>query len=234
MAANPPAGQRSITGSVVPLHGRRAGAAAGSPGRAARHGLDYTYANYQQGLCPVQWTNTSPITVRVVDGGPADGRQVVRDLCRQLHDLTDLRIEPGAPLPTGAGLEHLDDQTIAVAFMTLNELAAFSHRHPMVLRDRASGHCKTRIDRRSGRYSGAFVAVLQAPSDSAQKALRDLRHQLGHALGLGHARTRHQLMSVSPAPGLIDFAAADVWALHHLYRSRPTDEATQQLICTLN
>ena len=233
MATNPTPGERPTIGSVVPLHGRRASASAGRGGRAARHGLDYTYAHYQPGMRPVQWTSTAPITLRVVDGGAPDGKQLVRDLCQQMHDLTGLTLDPGAPLPPGVDLDQLTDQTIAVAFMTLNELATFSHRHPTVLRGRSQGHCKTRINRRDGSYSSAFVAVLQQPPGvSAPTALRGLRHQMGHALGLGHARSAHQLMSASPALALSDFTAAEVWALQHLYRSRPTSPDQSQ-ICTL-
>jgi Matrixin len=162
------------------------------------YGIDYTFTR-TSGRIPVRWPGNARITVRLAAPAPKDAPAVLHEVVIELRELTGLHLDVGDPIESAAGLGVPDPGEIRVGYVPLDgPLPAgipptFSaHTLGLGIAIRAEGatdYCAGLALVNSRRWIG-----------SARDGIAVLRHELGHALGLGHANRASSLMHHETGP----------------------------------
>jgi hypothetical protein len=207
-----------------------------------QHGIDYTVAR-RCGLAPVRWRPRTDIAVRLTGldsegsdvGGAADATdmlEAVQTVVAELRALTGLELRAAQPLEGPIDVRRVPEYEIHVAY--LSSAAA----------RRARGHAGDGIASGgalpmpgSAWYERGWAIVdtelaigsaspPHAPSAGRRgalsaSALAVLRHQLCHALGLGHAIRRRTLMREQIPVDLDGYSRGDQYGLALLGSPRP-------------
>jgi hypothetical protein len=149
------------------------------------YGVDYSFLHLR-GRAPVRWPAGRPITVRVASADPVQPDLDLDPIIRELAELTGLVLQVGEPMPgTGQLAEPAADQIlVCVAPRLLPAWPDGSEMRCVGTAIQAGEH---------GDYIGGLVRVGGDP-DHAGRLDWQLRHGLGHALGLGHAHRGSELM----------------------------------------
>ncbi len=174
-----------------------------------QHGVDYTFAR-RHGLAPVRWFPGTVITVRLTSEadsmtGVRESEDAVDTVVAELRELTGLELRGGPPLTRPIDIRRVPEQEIHVAYLPSAE--AWKVRR-LAGDQIPSGGAVPAQDgawyRRGWAIVDTGLAIEPAsppdePSASSPAALSAtglavLRHQLGHALGLGHPASRRALM----------------------------------------
>lgn len=210
-----------------------------------QHGVDYTFAR-RHGLAPVRWRPGTVITVRLA--GQAVSRPAVRGAAEavdrvlaELRKLTGLNLQGGPPLAEPLDIRGVPDQEIHVAYLptaqAIQVRQATGDRFP-------SGGAAPAQDGAWYQRGWAIVATdltigsaspRSDPATLSVAGLAVLRHQLGHALGLGHA-ARHRVLMHQRIPVDIDgycpgdqyglALLGETWPVRHIPPLPTADERT--------
>jgi hypothetical protein len=182
-----------------------------------QHGVDYTFARWY-GLTPVRWQLGTVITVRMTCGasslpsvkGPADA---VNAVVAELRQLTGLDLRAGPALERPIDIRRIPEHEIHVAYLPSAEAQQVCQ---LAGDRRPSGDAVSIQDRPWYQYGWAIV-----DTDLAIESFAVLRHQLGHALGLGHAASRQVLMHQRIPADLAGYSRGDRRGLALLGDARP-------------
>jgi ADP-ribose pyrophosphatase YjhB (NUDIX family) len=181
-----------------------------------QYGIDYSFTR-RRGRTPVRWRSGAAITVRLTGLGSADpvlGDPVLADtvvaeteaVVRELRELTGLELRLGQQPGGLTDVRDVPDQEIHVAFLEsarVQQIVCLGARptgdpdRPRFA-DARPGPDGLWYQRGWALIDAGLVAELagrsgdQATSPAARITL--LRHQLSHALGLGHAARPSLLM----------------------------------------
>ena len=212
-----------------------------------QHGIDYTIAG-RRGLTPVRWRPELGITVRLtrwaadsppavrgaadVIGAAPDTAEALERVVGELRALTGLELRVGQPLSRPIDLGRVPDQEIHVAYLPSAAVQEARGRGGDGI---ASGGALPAPDSAWYRRGWAIVdtdlAIGSASPPGEQSAggptaleatgLALLRHQLCHALGLGHAARRRVLMHPRIPLDLDGYSDGDRHGLALLGSTRP-------------
>jgi hypothetical protein len=196
-----------------------------------QHGVDYTFAR-RRGLVPVRWRPESAITVRLTSEansplvqGSADA---VDTVVAELRGLTGLDLRVGRPLAPLIDIRLVPEQEVHVAYLS----SAHAQRACCLAGDRIPGGGAASAQgcawyQRGWAIVDTDLAIGTPPlADELSTALSAsglavLRHQLCHALGLGHAARRQVLMHQRIPLDLDGYSPADQHGLALLGNTRP-------------
>lgn len=176
-------------------------------GRIPVHGVDYAFSNYTMDLAPAVWDGSRPIALRVAGSHPDVATDAVTRLSRQLTELTGLDIFPKEPVAKRVRVAELGSHEIVLQFLSTDDVARMAG--PGVSGCDAYATLKAG---RSGYDRACAWIVLDRDTDVQSLPLR-IRHAAGHALGLDHAITTMELMSLAPDPDILDYGVGDQYAL---------------------
>jgi hypothetical protein len=197
-----------------------------TPGRPSRwrppppplqYGIDYTFLRHH-GAGPVRWQPDQPVTVRLC--GPHEPEQVtaLAAVVNELAGLTGLGLAAGEPWPRHSRPQAVPEQEIHVDF--LPALSAVPHFWPCAGRFGLGGALTARG---MSYYVSGFVILAASVIDPRSPlAVAALRHELAHALGLGHAARPDLLMYHRLSAATVNFGRGDRYGLSLLNeRVRP-------------
>lgn len=207
-----------------------------------QHGVDYTFAR-RHGLAPVRWRPGSVITVRLASeiGSMPTGwepKDAIDTLVAELRELTGLELRGGPPLARPIDIRRTPEQEIHVAYLP----SAEAREVRRLAGDRTpSGGARPAQDGVWYRHGWAIVdtdlAIGSAspPEESSASSpaalyttgLTVLRHQLGHALGLGHPASRRALMHQQIPVDRDGYSRGDRHGLALLGQTRPISDDPQ-------
>ena len=151
------------------------------------YGIDYTFTRTLDRQ-PVRWRADRPIVVRLVRGCPDDTAEVLQSVVSEVRQLTGLALVVGDLLPDAADPWSPAPGEIRVAHRRLTD------------RDGPGSSCRPDALGVGGalgvpQYHGGFAVIdPERSSGPAAASIGVLRHELGHALGLGHANRATCLM----------------------------------------
>jgi len=155
-----------------------------------QHGLDYAFARWA-GQHAVRWRPGTDVTVRLAAGGPAGWDDPLAGLLAELAALTGLGLRLGEPAEPAAALADVPAGEIRVQHDRFGGGTGW----PAPCAEHAGlGGAEPGADRRFYVRGIAVVNSAVTGAAPAPMALAVLRHQLGHALGLGHPVRTDQLM----------------------------------------
>ena len=191
-----------------------------------QHGVDYIFARWH-GLVPVRWQPGTVISVRLAsaaDSPPAargseDAVDAVDAVVAELRELTGLELRGGPPLGQPIDLRRIPEQEIHVAY--LPSAWAQRVRRPPVTGPPAAARCRPRTVPGTGAAGPSSTRIWRPSRALSATGLAVLRHQLGHALGLGHAARRRVLMHQRIPVDLDRYSRADQHGLALLGGTRP-------------
>jgi hypothetical protein len=194
---------------------------AGSPSQwqpplpPAQYGIDYTFLQRHDGR-PLRWRPDLPITVRIA-GPYLRGQSVtVGSVAAELARLTGLSLSAGEPWPQAAVLRAVPEQEIHVGFLTA--LPATPPFAPCAGQAGFGGALAAPGMSHYVRGLAAVTADLVSPH--SRREIAALRHQLAHALGLGHA-ARPSLLMYDRMPAIADYGRGDRHGLSLLRQAPP-------------
>jgi hypothetical protein len=152
-------------------------------------GIDYTFLNGCRGE-PVTWLDQQPITVRIAGRHAAGQASAVAEVVAELAHLTGLPLRLGSPWPAEFDPGQVPSQEIHVGFLPAARVSGLMGFGGAVLTD----------TRRY--YTSGYAAVYNTATHSvpgpvpglASQVPATLRHELAHAIGLGHAARPSLLM----------------------------------------
>jgi len=184
-----------------------------------QYGIDYTFTQ-RVGRQPVRWQTGSSITVRIAGTNSRDERTALAKVVAELRALTQLDLVTGEPLPANADPAAVPAREIHVGYLPAHRLAASFARCAGKAglggaTSCADGSC----------YVSGFAIVnadLTEPDATGGQALAILRHQLGHALGLGHSTRRGLLMHYQIATDTTQYGRGDRYGLTLLGQVPPS------------
>jgi len=159
-----------------------------------QYGIDYSFLRWEDGE-PVRWRHDRTVTVQLAAPAVSESHvEVLAGVVVELASLTGLDLR-SAPLVAGpAGPGQLPEGEIRVSYLAAGDLGwagpaggCASHA--------GTGGARTGTDPRYFQRGIAIINTDVAGTDPASPvALVSLRHELGHALGLGHAARISQVM----------------------------------------
>lgn len=190
-----------------------------------QHGVDYTFAR-RHGLTPVRWRPGTIITVRLageMGSMPAawEPEDAVDAVVAELRELTGLELQGGPPLARPIDIRRVPDQEIHVAYLP----TARAREARRLAGDRTpGGGALPARDDAWYRHGWAIVdtdLAIEPGSPPFTTGLAVLRHQLGHALGLGHPASRQALMHQQIPVNRDGYSRGDRHGLALLGKTRP-------------
>lgn len=186
-----------------------------------QYGIDYSFAQWLAGQ-PVRWRHSFPIIVRPT-GGDSNAARAVAAVTTELACITGIDLRAGAPLPGPLDPRSIPDQEIHVAFAgDLNGVGT-----PVLgLRPEQAGTGGARTSSDPRRYVSGFAVINYAAcgaDPASDQAVAVLRHEMGHALGMGHASRRSQIMHHAFTSDATEYGRGDRHGLEVVCRASPRD-----------
>jgi hypothetical protein len=170
-----------------------------------QYGIDYTFM-HRAGRQPVRWPPSSAITIRIA-GPVTPGRLAAfSDVVTELRILTQLNLIASEFGPSSLVPSRVPAGEIHVGYLTSSQLASVPGRRDNQAGLGGGSRCA------AGWYVRGFAIInadLAGPDATTELGLAILRHQLGHALGLGHAARPSQLMHHHVAGGTTRYGRGD-------------------------
>ena len=189
------------------------------PGPAPlQYGIDYTFM-HRVGREPVRWPYGSAITMRITRPATPDRQAALAAVTAELRTLTRLNLVLGEPAVPRLVPSAVPGGEIHVRYLTASDLAGLPGPHG----DKAGLGSVTPCPEGCCYVSGFAVvnADLTGPDATAEHALAVLRHELAHALGLGHAARPSLLMHHRVTAGITRYGRGDQHGLA-LLGARPS------------
>ncbi len=156
-----------------------------------QYGIDYTFM-HRIGREPVRWQCSSSITLRIAGTDNEDRHAALASVVAELRTLTLLDLVTSEPTSASLVPAAIPPGEIHVGYLAASKLAGPAARHGDQAGLGAAARCATGCC-----YIRGVVIVnadLAGRDATADYALAILRHELGHALGLGHAARPSLLM----------------------------------------
>jgi hypothetical protein len=175
-----------------------------------QYGIDYTFM-HRVGREPVRWPNGSTITVRITKPATPDMHAALGVVVTELRTLTRLNLVPGEPALPRLVPSAVPDGEIHVRYLTASNLTDLPGPHG----DKAGLGSATRCPAGCCYVSGFAIinADLTGPDATTEHALAVLRHELAHAIGLGHAARPSLLMHPQVTVGTTRYGRGDQYGL---------------------
>ena len=171
-----------------------------------QYGIDYTFT-HRAGREPVRWPHGSAITVRITRPAAPAMYAALAAVVAELRALTKLDLITGDPTPASLVPPEIPDKEIHVRYLTASKLAALAGQHGTHAGLGGTSRCPAGCCYITG---FAFInADLAGPDATTEHALAILRHELAHALGLGHAARPSSLMHYQLTPGTTTYGRGD-------------------------
>ena len=171
-----------------------------------QYGIDYTFM-HRAGREPVRWPHGSAVTVRITRPATPDRHAALAAVVAELRALTKLDLVTGEPAPPSLVPPEIPDREIHVRYLTASKLAGLAGRHGGRAGLGGAWRCAAGCCYITG---FAFInADLAGPDATTERALAILRHELAHALGLGHAARPSSLMHRQLAYGITLYGRGD-------------------------
>lgn len=224
--------------AVLLLSGRGTVALSGTSGGPATGGVGYSAAartpSYAFGSVldgrPVRWNPCAPIRWTAnLTGAPAGSLDMLKAAVSRVARFTGTRwvyVGPSRTVPTSAALAQRPAASYPPVLIGWTDAARSD-----LLRGQPRnvlGMTKTKwfgVQLPNGSKVGATRSAVIALDRTDRLPLRGttswetvVRHELGHAMGLGHVANNRQLMATVLPPGIADFQAGDRAGLNKLGR----------------
>ena len=156
-----------------------------------QYGIDYTFM-LRTGREPVRWPCNSPITVRITGPCTPDRHAALAGVVAELRALTRLNLVTGEPAPARLIPAAVPDGEIQVQYLAGSKLPGLPGSHGDHPGLGGASRCTDGCCYVSG--FAIINADLAGTLATTGHALAILRHELAHALGLGHAARPSLLM----------------------------------------
>jgi hypothetical protein len=190
------------------------------------YGIDYTFARLVGGS-PVRWPSGLPITVRITSPSVAGFDRALAIVVSELRELTRFDIAVGDPWPDYFQPGAVPEGEIHVSFLPDFALRGLSpaSAHPAgigVTLLKGTGRC----------YTQGFAAVnadLAGTGATGKPGLTVLRHELAHALGMGHSARPGLVMHDRVMAGLPGYDRGDQFGLRMLGDATETPQTPSSL-----
>jgi Matrixin len=173
-----------------------------------QYGVDYTFLR-RHGSRVVRWEPNQPITVRLCGPHQPEQATTLAAVVAELAGCTGLSLTTGEPRVRYSGPKAVPTQEIHVGFVAALPAAPFFR--PCAGQAGVGGAL---ADRGASHYTSGFVTVATSaiqPRSSMEIAV--LRHELAHAVGLGHAARPGLLMYHRISAATVDFGRGDLHGL---------------------
>ncbi len=171
-----------------------------------QYGIDYTFM-HRAGREPVRWPDGSAITVRIAGLHNPDRHAALASVVAELRALTRLNLVPGEPALPRLGPSVVPGGEIHVRYLTASKLADLPGPHGDKAGLGGAARCPAGCCYVSG--FAAINADLTGPDATTEHALAVLRHELAHAIGLGHAARPSLLMHHQVTAGITRYGRGD-------------------------
>jgi hypothetical protein len=208
------AGRRSLLGTypvpVPQMVGAPLPPTSGYPSRwqpslpPLQYGIDYTFLRHH-GSRPLRWRPGLPVTVRITGRHRPEQDATVAAVVAELADLTGMSLSIGESCAQALDLRAVPAQEIHVGF--LPALPAAPAFRPCAGKAGFGGAVTARG--MSHYSSGLAIVATGVTSTQSPGEVAVLRHELAHALGLGHAARPNLLMYHRISATTVDFGRGD-------------------------
>ncbi len=169
-----------------------------------QYGIDYTFLRHHSGR-PVRWRPDRPVIVRLCGPHRPEQATTTATVVAELAGLTGLSLAVGEPWPANPRLQTVPAHEIHVGF--LPALPAASSFRPCTGRIGLGG--AVTAPGVSYYTSGFAIIATSVINPRSPREVAVLRHELAHALGLGHAARPNLLMYHSVSAATVDFGRGD-------------------------
>lgn len=150
-----------------------------------QYGLDYTFLHGRPGA-PVTWRPGQAVTIRITGAHTLGQAAAAAAVTAELATLTGMTLVHGEPRSTELDRGAVPDQEIHIAFQPPGDTAPPGPA--------SAGYGGAVPAPGGGHYLSGFAVVSSGTRDPAEPDFAALRHELAHALGLGHAARPSLLM----------------------------------------
>jgi hypothetical protein len=169
-----------------------------------QYGIDYTFLRHHDGR-PLRWRSDLPIIVRIAGPHQPEQAATAAAVVAELAGLTGLGLTVGESWPHPLALRAVSAQEIRVGFLaTLPPARSFRPCAGRVGLGGAVG-----APGMSHFTSGFALVATGITGPHPPSAIAILRHELAHALGLGHAARPDLLMYHRISDATVDFGRGD-------------------------